>query len=48
MAVPTASALFELGVSLTGTDYRAKGRTSATMGIAGLDRAGILSLVRGK
>ena len=48
VAVPTAAALFELGVSLTGTDYRAKGRTAATMGIAGLDRAGILSLVRGK
>ena len=47
IAVPVAAALLELGVTLTGTDFRARGRTAQTMGIAGLDRDGLLRLVRG-
>ena len=45
--VPTAGSLLELGSTLTGTDFRACGRTAQTMGIAGLDRDGLLRLVRG-
>lgn len=45
--VPTAAALLELGITLTGTDFRARGRTALTMGIAGLDRESVLRLVRG-
>lgn len=44
--VPTAAALLELGITLTGTDFRARGRTAQAMGIAGLDRDGLLRLVR--
>ena len=47
VAVPTATALLDLGATLTGTDFRARGRTAQSMGIAGLDRAGLLRLVRG-
>lgn len=45
VGVPTAAALFELAQTLTGNDYRESGRTAAAMGIAGLDRAGLLRLV---
>lgn len=45
--VPTAEALLELGTTLTGTNFRARGRTAKTMGIAGLDRDGLRKLVRG-
>lgn len=46
-AVPVADALFSLGQTLTGVDYRAEGRTAARMGIAGLERDALLALVRG-
>ncbi|MSQ73681.1 MAG: NAD/NADP octopine/nopaline dehydrogenase [Betaproteobacteria bacterium] len=45
--VPTAASLLELGITLTGIDFRASGRTALTMGIAGLDRDRLLRLVRG-
>jgi opine dehydrogenase len=45
--VPTAASLFEIGITLTGNDYRAKGRTAQAMGIAGLDRDALLRRVRG-
>lgn len=44
---PCAEALFSLGQMLTGTDYRASGRTAVRMGIKGLDRDALLALVRG-
>ncbi len=46
-AVPVADALFTLGQTLTGVDYRAEGRTASRMGIAGLDREAVIALVRG-
>ena len=45
--VPTADALFGLAETLTGSDYREGGRTAEAMGIAGLDRKGLLALVQG-
>lgn len=47
VAVPVAEHLFSLGGTLTGRDFRAGGRDAAAMGIAGLDRAGLLARVRG-
>ncbi|MEO6032399.1 MAG: NAD/NADP octopine/nopaline dehydrogenase family protein [Burkholderiaceae bacterium] len=47
VAVPVADSLFKLGESLTGNDYSARGRTAARMGIAGLDRQGVMNCVRG-
>ena len=47
VAVPVADSLFRLGETLTGNDYRARGRTAARMGIAGLDRQGVMNLVKG-
>jgi opine dehydrogenase len=47
VAVPVAEALFRLGETLVGADYRARGRTAEAMGISGLDRAQLISLVRG-
>lgn len=46
VAVPVADALFNLAETLVGTSYRANGRTAESMGIAGLDREGLISLVR--
>ena len=46
VAVPVAASLLELGIALTGTDYRATGRTAQSMGIAGMDRAALLARVR--
>ena len=46
VAVPAAEALFTLGEALTGTDYRKRGRTAEAMGIAGLDRDGLIAMVR--
>jgi opine dehydrogenase len=43
---PVADALYRLGAALTGTDFAATGRTAAAMGIAGLDRAGLIARVR--
>lgn len=47
VAVPTAESLLHLGAALTGTDFRARGRSAQAMGIAGLDREGLLRHVRG-
>ena len=47
VATPVADALYRLGCTLTGTDFAAAGRTAAAMGIAGLDRAGLIARVRG-
>jgi opine dehydrogenase len=44
--VPVAESLLTLGERLLGTDFRASGRTAQAMGIAGLDREGLISLVR--
>jgi opine dehydrogenase len=46
VAVPIAEALFNLAETLVGTSYRINGRTAAAMNIAGLDREGLISLVR--
>lgn len=46
VSVPTAGALLDLGAALTGVDFRTRGRTAESMGIAGLDRDGLLTLVR--
>jgi opine dehydrogenase len=45
VAVPTASALLQIGGTLLGPDLVAHGRTAERMGIAGLDRNGLLRLV---
>lgn len=45
--VPVAEALLRLAETLVGTDYRARGRTAEAMGIAGLDRDGLIALVSG-
>lgn len=45
--IPVANSLFALAEAATGVDYRATGRTAAAMGLAGLDRDGLLRLVRG-
>ena len=47
VAAPVAASLFKLGETLTGNDYKAHGRTAARMGIAGLDRQGVMNLVKG-
>jgi opine dehydrogenase len=44
---PVAAALLEVASATTGDDYRSWGRTPERMGIAGLDRAGLLRHVRG-
>lgn len=46
VAVPVAEALFALAETLVGTSYRANGRTAESMNIDGLDREGLISLVR--
>lgn len=43
---PVANALLDLGATLTGVDFRSSGRTAQKMGIAGLDRDGLLKAVR--
>ena len=45
MLVPVAAALLRLAETLVGTDYRTRGRTAEAMGIAGLDRDGLIALV---
>lgn len=45
VATPVAAALYRLGATLTGTDFRVHGRTAERMGIAGLDRRGLLAAV---
>jgi opine dehydrogenase len=46
--VPIAASLLRIGQALIGIDLAAHGRTAERMGIAGLDRNGLLELVRGK
>jgi opine dehydrogenase len=46
VAVPVAESLLRLAETLVGKAYRDTGRTAAAMGIAGLDRAGLIALVR--
>lgn len=45
VAIPVANSLFKLADVLVGANYRASGRTAQTMGIAGLDRKQLISLV---
>jgi opine dehydrogenase len=45
IAVPVACALLQIGQTLLGPDLVAHGRTAERMGIAGLDRNGLLRLV---
>jgi opine dehydrogenase len=46
--VPIAKSLLRIGGTLLGVDLAAQGRTAARMGIAGLDRNGLLGLVGAK
>ena len=46
VSVPTASALLEIGNCLLGEELIARGRTAEALGIRGLDRDGVLSIVR--
>lgn len=46
VAVPVAESLLRLCSALTGADFHATGRTAEAMGVAGLDRKGLLNLVR--
>ena len=43
--VPTAASLLRIGETLIGADLSRQGRTAERMGIAGLDRTGLLKLV---
>jgi len=47
VATPYAAALVEVASVLRGEDVRATGLSAERLGIAGLDRAGLLALVRG-
>jgi opine dehydrogenase len=46
--VPIAASLLRIGETLLGVDLAAQGRTAERMGIAGLDRNGLLGLVGAK
>jgi opine dehydrogenase len=46
VAVPAAENLFRLAEIIVGKNYRESGRSAAAMGIAGLDRKGLLARVR--
>jgi opine dehydrogenase len=46
--VPIATSLLQIGQTLLGADFAAEGRTAERMGIAGLDRDGLLTLVGAK
>ncbi len=48
IAVPVADALMRIAQTLLGADFSADGRTADRMGIAGLDRNGLLELVGAK
>jgi opine dehydrogenase len=48
LEVPVASSLLRVAETLTGSDFAAYGRTAARMGIAGMDRAGLLERVGAK
>jgi opine dehydrogenase len=43
--VPTAKSLLQIGQTLLGADFATRGRTAECMGIAGLDRDGLLKFV---
>jgi opine dehydrogenase len=43
--VPTAKSLLQIGQTLLGADFAVQGRTAERMGIAGMDRDGLLKLV---
>jgi opine dehydrogenase len=45
--VPVAASLLRIGQSLVGFDFASDGRTAERMGIAGLDRNGLMKLVGG-
>jgi opine dehydrogenase len=45
VAVPIAASLLHIGATLIGADLSLQGRTAELMGIAGLDRPGLLKLV---
>ena len=45
VAVPVAASLLQIADTLLGVDLAAHGRTAERMGIAGLDRSGLLELV---
>jgi opine dehydrogenase len=45
VAVPVADALMQIARTLVGNDFTEQGRTAERMGIAGLDRNGLLDLV---
>ena len=45
VAVPTASALFEIAQAICDVDFRASGRTAQSMGIAGLSRSELMRKV---
>jgi opine dehydrogenase len=46
--VPLAASLLRIGAALLGVDFGTQGRTAARMGIAGLDRNGLLKRVGAK
>jgi opine dehydrogenase len=48
VGVPVAASLLHIAQTLTGIDFAAQGRTAARMGIAGLDRAGLMERVGAK
>jgi opine dehydrogenase len=46
VAVPTAESLLMIGETLLGDDFSSHGRTAERMGIAQLDKAGLIALVK--
>jgi opine dehydrogenase len=48
VGVPVAASLLHIAQTLTGIDFAAHGRTAARMGIAGVDRAGLMERVGAK
>jgi hypothetical protein len=46
--VPVARSLLQIGQTLLGPDLAAHGRTAERMGIAGLDREGLMNFVGAK
>jgi opine dehydrogenase len=46
VAVPVANSLLKIGEALLGKEFAAHGRTAKRMGIAGLDKAGLIALVK--
>jgi opine dehydrogenase len=47
VAVPVAESLLKIGETLLGAGFARHGRTAARMGIAGLDKTGLMALVKG-